>query len=76
MGHTPPPPEPPTAEFLNRNRATLRILPWVMNTKPHPHSDDHMSFTWWGDLQVGGLLDVGSSWSGVEGRDQSRKLSF
>lgn len=30
--------------------------------------------TWRGDLQVGGLLDVGSSWSGIEGGDQSRKL--
>lgn len=32
--------------------------------------------TWRGDLQVGGLLDVGSSRSGVKGWDQSRELSL
>ena len=35
-----------------------------------------VNFTGLGDLQVGGLLDVCSSWSGVEGRNQSRELSL
>lgn len=35
-----------------------------------------MCGTWRGDLQVGGLLDIGSSWSGVKGGDQSRELSL
>lgn len=33
-----------------------------------------MCITWRGDLQVCCLLDVGSSWSWVKGRNQSRKL--
>ena len=32
--------------------------------------------TWRRDLEVCGLLDVGSSWSGVEGGDESRELSL
>lgn len=32
--------------------------------------------TWRRDLQVGGLLDVSPSWSGVKGWNQSRELSL
>lgn len=35
-----------------------------------------VTVTWRGDLEVRGLLDVSSSWSGVEGGDESRELSL
>lgn len=41
---------------------------------PKPLKTKCVCVTWRGDLQVCGLLDVGSSWSGVKGRNQGRKL--